>query len=220
MNKKNQVGRPTENEGKRDKLLLAARSLFLEFDYDKVSLREIAKKAQVDSALIRYYFQSKLGLFTTMLEETAAPITSQLRSSIQKGNESSSEMLMATYYSVMSENPDFPKLILKMASMPSSDKNIHFQTIIEQILRPKNNKLFSAMQDNGILKDGVDPLCAQISFFSMMVFPFLMPDMIKKAMGIELTPEFLNKLCQQNTQLLQSGCMSAPDSHRLNNEEK
>ena len=220
MNKMNHVGRPTENKGNRDKLLVAARELFVEFDYDKVSLRIIAKKAHVDSALIRYYFQSKLGLFTAMLEETAAPITAQLRSSTQQVNESSSEILMATYYRVMSENPDFPKLIFRMASMPSSDKNIHFQTIIEDILRPKNNKLFSAMQDNGILKEGVDPLCMQISFFSMMVFPFLMPDLIKKAMGIDLTPEFLNKLCQQNTQLLQSGCMSTPSIHSFKNEEK
>jgi len=69
MDKTNQVGRPKEDKGNRNKLLVAARTLFVEFDYDKVSLRAIAKKAQVDSALIRYYFQSKLGLFTAYLKK-------------------------------------------------------------------------------------------------------------------------------------------------------
>ena len=214
MKQANKVGRPSESRDNRAKLIAAARQLFVELDYDKVSLRVIANNAQVDSALIRYYFQSKLGLFMAMLKETAAPVTAQLETAEQNITDKSSEMLMLTYYRVMAENPDFPKLIFKIASMVGGSEGATFQKILDQTLCLKDMNIFFAMQEKGLLKEGVDPLCAQISFFSMMVFPFLMPDVIKQVMGIELTPEFMIKLGQQNTQLLQHGCLSPATSKR------
>lgn len=202
------VGRPRGYRDNRTKLITAAKQLFVAHDYDKVSLREIAKSAQVDSALIGYYFQSKFGLFMAMLKETAAPITEQLSKSESLVSEQSCGVLMTTYYRVMSENPDFPKLIFKIASMPNTDKTIDFKKILNQILPQKYIKLFTSMHEQGFLQDGVDPLCAQISFFSMMVFPFLIPDVFKQAMGIEISPEFMLKLGQQNANLLRYGCLT------------
>ena len=219
MKQVNKVGRPSENRDNRARLITSARELFVEQDYDKVSLREIAKKAQVDSALIRYYFQSKLGLFMAMLKETAAPVTEQLSKANQNIDEKSSELLMMTYYRVMSENPDFPKLMFKIASTQISDKNIDFQNILDQVFRPKHINLFASMQQQGLLKDGVDPLCAQISFFSMMIFPFLIPDRIKNTIGIKITPEFMLKLGQQNVQLLQFGCLNTPKNNPIESDK-
>ncbi|TEW52184.1 TetR/AcrR family transcriptional regulator [Psychromonas algicola] len=219
MNKINQVGRPTENKGHRDKLLIAARKLFVEYDYDKVSLRMIAKKAQVDSALIGYYFQSKFGLFMEMLKETAAPVSVQLEKAERNITIDSPEILMRTYYQVMSDNPDFPKLMFKIASMPNTDKNASFKDILAQTLRFKNTNIFSSMYEQGLLKEGTDPLCAQMSFFSMMIFPFLMPESIKSAMGIEFNSDFITKLAEQNSKLLLHGCLLDSSTGENNNDQ-
>lgn len=212
---KKQVGRPSENRDNRNRLIHAARELFVSLDYDKVSLRAIAKLANVDSALIRYYFQSKLGLFQAMLEETAAPVTQQLRASVKQAEANSPEQLMKTYYQVMSENPDFPKLMFRLASMPSEQHHINFQQILKDTLHPNYVNLFALLQAQGVLKEGVDPVCAQVSFFSMMVFPFLMPDIIKQVMGIEINSQFMSQLAQQNALLMQHGYLANVQQKQL-----
>ncbi len=52
----------------RETLLTAGRRLFWARGYSNVSVREVAKAAQVDVALISRYFGSKLGLFEATLD--------------------------------------------------------------------------------------------------------------------------------------------------------
>ncbi len=205
VNKNNKVGRPRQDVDKRGKLINVAKILFVKHDYDKVSIRAIANDAGVDSALIRYYFQSKLGLFTAMMQEMTAPISSQLTTLNQSVDNNSPSELMNTYYQIMSQNPDFPKLIFKIASMPQTAKNQALKDILDSVLTPKNMKLFTNMHQQEILQEGVDPTCLGISFFSMMIFPFLMPDVLKQALQLDITPEFMTHLAKQNSQLLKQG---------------
>lgn len=205
MNNIKKIGRPKQNLDKRGALISAAKTLFVKYDYDKVSIRAIALEAQVDSAMIRYYFQSKLGLFTAMMQEMTAPVSEQLNTQYQSINSDSASDLMTTYYRVMSLNPDFPKLIFKIASMPETDKNQELKNILSTVLNPKKISLFKLMHQKGMLQEGVDPLCMEISFLSMMVFPFLMPDLFKQALQIDTTPEFMAHLALQNSQLFKHG---------------
>ncbi|GLS89666.1 TetR family transcriptional regulator [Psychromonas marina] len=200
-------GRPSINNNKRGKLIIAAKKLFVIYDYDKVSIRAIATEAGVDSALIRYYFQSKLGLFTAMVQQTAEPVVAQFDKQLNALSPDSAHELMTTYYQVMSQNPDFPKLIFKIASMQENEHSQVLKKILSDVLNPKNVKLFSLMKQQGLLQDHVDPLCMQISFFSMMVFPFLMPEFFKQVLQLDITPEFMTHLALQNQQLLQHGCI-------------
>lgn len=201
-------GRPSNNDdNKRENLIIAARKLFVIYDYDKVSIRAIANEAEVDSALIRYYFQSKLGLFTAMVKQTAEPIVTLFDKQLNATNANSANELMSTYYQVMSQNPDFPKLIFKIASMQESEQSQTLKKILSDVLNPKNVKLFTLMEQKGLLQDHVDPLCMQISFFSMMVFPFLMPEFFKQVLQLDISPEFMAHLALQNHQLLQHGCI-------------
>lgn len=219
MSRIKKLGRPSKDDNKRGKLLAAARKLFVIHDYDKVSIRAIATEAGVDSALIRYYFQSKLGLFTAMVEEIATPVAAQ---SIKDGDALNSESavdLMRAYYSVMSQNPDFPKLVFKIASMQETANNQTLKKILSDIISPKNFKLFTAMQKQGLLQESVDPIYMQISFFSMMVFPFLLPDFFKKLLQIDITPEFMANLALQNSQLLKHGCIKTEDNAAIDNKD-
>ena len=53
----------------RDKLLAAARSRFLQDSYESVGLRDVAREAGVDVALISRYFGSKEELFRAVLRK-------------------------------------------------------------------------------------------------------------------------------------------------------
>lgn len=57
-------GRRPGNSDTRHSILSAALGLFSRFGYDKVSLRAVAREADVDPALIHHYFDSKADLFT------------------------------------------------------------------------------------------------------------------------------------------------------------
>src|SRR5919107_2606356 len=54
----------------RETLLLSARRRFLEESYDNVGLRDIARDASVDVALVGRYFGSKEELFREVLRGT------------------------------------------------------------------------------------------------------------------------------------------------------
>jgi AcrR family transcriptional regulator len=66
-------GRPRGAEATRAALVAAARSKFAMERYEDIGLREIARDAHVDVALIGRYFGSKKGLFVEVIRELTSP---------------------------------------------------------------------------------------------------------------------------------------------------
>lgn len=56
-------GRRPGRPDTRQRILETARHLFANLGYDRTTIRQVAEKAQVDPALVVYYFGSKEGLF-------------------------------------------------------------------------------------------------------------------------------------------------------------
>ena len=65
---KHSAGRPTHPVAK-ERLLKVALTLFSQKGYSAVSIREIAKKANVNAANISYHFGSKFGLYKAIFEK-------------------------------------------------------------------------------------------------------------------------------------------------------
>jgi AcrR family transcriptional regulator len=61
----------TKNKPKepRERILEAAVSLFAQRGYAAVGVREIAKQAEVNIAMISYYFESKVGILKAIMED-------------------------------------------------------------------------------------------------------------------------------------------------------
>jgi AcrR family transcriptional regulator len=64
--------RVPEGTGARERLLEAAAALIIETHSIEISLAEIAAKAGLNSALVKYYFGSKTGLLLALLQRDAA----------------------------------------------------------------------------------------------------------------------------------------------------
>src|SRR5215472_2520174 len=62
----------------RQQLLASARALFAKHGYDAVSIRTLAEAAQVNPAMISYYFDNKQGLYEAMLADTFQPLVERL----------------------------------------------------------------------------------------------------------------------------------------------
>lgn len=66
-------GRRPGESSTRDDILAAARAAFAEYGYDRATIRDIARRAAVDPALVIHYFGAKDALFAAALELPIRP---------------------------------------------------------------------------------------------------------------------------------------------------
>lgn len=75
-------GRPSDQEKidlQREKLLNAAHLLLNRYSYKKITIRDIASQAGLNSAMIKYYFNNKEGLFIELLSQLSTKQLFQFR---------------------------------------------------------------------------------------------------------------------------------------------
>lgn len=200
------VGRPNEHTHAREMLIQQARDLFVAMPYDKVSTRLIAQKAGVNIAMIRYYFGSKAGLFETMLRETLGPMQQQMHKLVLDSSHQNLTDLMRTYYHEMMKVPQFPRLVMQVMHMPSSDTQRKLmEKVIFDVTKPVQEVIFEKLAQQGVIRSEMDPLLCRVSYISLMVFPFIAPPALLAVHGIELTDEFLSRLYEHNVLLMTQG---------------
>jgi AcrR family transcriptional regulator len=73
------TARAPEGTGARERLLDAAASLIIERQSIDISLADIAAKASLNSALVKYYFGSKTGLLVALLQRDATRAQAEMR---------------------------------------------------------------------------------------------------------------------------------------------
>src|SRR5690242_15004865 len=95
----------------RARLVRAALDCFLADDYHRVTTRLIAEKAGANVSMIRYYFGNKEGLYEEMIRETLNPMLGVLDGPMLASVTGFTDFLRL-YYSTMTAQPEFPKLIL------------------------------------------------------------------------------------------------------------
>jgi AcrR family transcriptional regulator len=95
-------GRRPGNADTRAEIIAAALHLFSTDGYDRVSLRQIAREAGVDPALIHHYFENKAELFTLAViavpvEDAAEAVQRILAAPREKIGERAVDVVMATF---------------------------------------------------------------------------------------------------------------------------
>jgi len=73
-----------DKTSRRERILDAAEELFAVHGYDGVTLRRIAKRAEVDVALASYHFGRKLDLFQAVFERRAALLNQNRREALHR----------------------------------------------------------------------------------------------------------------------------------------
>jgi len=106
-----------KSEKTRSKIFNEAKKLFWNYGYSNVSVRQIAKAAKVDVALISRYYKSKLGLF-----EATLSYAFDWSDSIDINDENIIELFIG----FLSESMDIKDqtTVVKMIIMNSSDPNV------------------------------------------------------------------------------------------------
>lgn len=202
-------GRPKNDVQARKVLIDAARNCFLHNHYDRVSLRQIAHKADVDPGMIRYYFGSKAGLFETMVRETFAPVIEMLRKNSRSPGDSPVN-LMTAYYQMMASSPALPRLVFQVLHQQSNPQAYEIiSTVFREIFGSASEWVF-LLAEQQQLNPNLDPNLAKLSFVSLMVFPLVAPKLLLDELGLSMSPEMLDKLLQHNSQVMSQGIFRSP----------
>ncbi|TKB48759.1 TetR/AcrR family transcriptional regulator [Ferrimonas sediminicola] len=207
----NKLGRPVGESNAREQLIEAARELFSEHPYEKVSTRRVAERAGVNASLIRYYFSNKWGLFEAMMQETIQPVFEKAYKARRGESFDTVSEVFRTYYRVMSRSPQFAKLLFRLLSLEGREGQVsHVFSLMEKHLKVGDAPvmpILEGMAASGELKPGIDPAMARLSLISLMIFPFVAPPRMLKMHGIELTEEFVERLAEHNLALLEAGLL-------------
>ena len=191
----------TEHIDKKEAILAVAEKLFSEQDFDAVSVRDIAKEANVNIAMISYYFGSKEKLFEAVIIrriESAINILKEMTSSESTGY-AKMERVIDYYIGKLVNNRNVHKMINRELS---SNNRPHLRDLIMARMRA-NREFIKEIMVQGIkegeFKPDMDIDMTIMNFFGtiqhMVGASYYSCDMFDKKTDAELfTPEFTERL--------------------------
>ena len=206
-------GRPksSASDDVRDKLLSAARELFLKYGYRAVSSRQVASAANANVAMIRYYFGGKPGLY----KEVCNGIVQPLRARIDAMGEGAMTVELAPLLSAVmrmwAANPWLPGLIIREVLSPEGPLRAMFVREFPERLAPMVEQLVRAGIERGQLRADLDPRLTVLSMISLGLFPFLALPVTSKVFGVRADEEFLQRLIRHTSDVFMRGIRAPGD---------
>jgi len=210
MNKpiRKQPGRPPagNDPAVRQQLLAAARGLFAQQGYDAISIRKVAEAAQVNPAMIHYYFGSKQGLYEAMLADTFAPLIERLGTVLASADDADAlGNFFKLYMHTLGANPWMPPLILREVVAEGGRLRGWF---IQQFASKGGGmltRLIEREQAAGRIRADADPSFTALSMVSLAVFPFVAMPVTREVFGMRVKTDYLDRLITHTQRVFLQG---------------
>lgn len=201
-------GRPAaEDDGKlRERLLAAAERLFSERGFAATPVRAVAEAADVNPALVSYYFGGKQGLLEAVFEQALAPMAEALEA-MMNAPEVQPTALLDLLHRLGTEHPNLLPLLVREALLPGGALRDTFAERFAPRLGGRVPALLRQARDQGRLAADADPEALTVLMLSMGVFPFVAADLARRVLGMDPAGEGRERLLDQAQQLLNSGVM-------------
>lgn len=209
MKKTGEKASGADGSGRRGRILLAAEGLFARKGFEGASIREIARAAQTNTALIYYYFMDKENLYRSTLERAVMGVPQVLEGLISSSDTveerlrrileviatwvpTQSHFIQILHRELASESPRLGFLVEKYFA-----RNYHLgRSLIEEAISVgKFRKL--------------DPELAPISFLAMILFFFHNRYIVQRILGMDPGDEkFLKRLIAHTLDLFLYGAVA------------
>lgn len=169
-----------------EKILDAARKLFVQQGFAATTTRDIAKEAGINLALVNYYYGSKQNLFKTIMVEHMKGFMKGLSVGINdpsRGLEEKFAFMADSYISMLLVQPDVPLFLLRSLR---EEPDVLFRDVgIGPIL---TDSLLMKEIDAALKAQGtslISPLQIFINLMGLCVFPFIARPILQMASGID-----------------------------------
>jgi AcrR family transcriptional regulator len=152
----------------------AAHAVFLKKGFAAATVRDVAKQAGSNLALVNYYFRSKKALFEVIMKEKVQQVIGSLRPILTDETttlDEKIERIVNFYIDFLIKNPDLPVFIMSEARK----KNF------ELVTRARIDKIVGQSQFMKQVKEqngDVDPAHFFVSLWGLIIFPFVAKPMM------------------------------------------
>lgn len=170
---------PEKDQSTEQKILAAAKEVFIEKGMDGARMQDIADRAGMNKALLHYYFRSKEKLFEMVFVEQAAEFLPKVGDIMLTDTPlfSKIEQFVDVYITKLMQNPYLPLFILnELNRQPHTfilkiwgEKRPPVQMFVAQVMEEARK---------GIIKP-IDPRQLIVNMVSMCIFPFAGKPMIQ-----------------------------------------
>lgn len=172
------------DETTEQRILIAAKKIFLSKGLDGARMQDIADEAGINKAMLHYYFRSKDKLFETIFEDIALHFMPRITEIFESDQTlfQKIETFCCTYIEQVKETPYLPVFVLNEASKrPAALMKKMFGN-----KKPPVHIFFQEVQKEiaaGTIKP-IQPVQLFLNMLSMCVFPFVAKPMLEHAAGI------------------------------------
>lgn len=160
------------------KIVDAARELFYEKGFSGTTVRDIAKEANVNLALLHYYFRTKENIFKIVFDEAFTLLFSKLNKALVsgKGLFEKIELMVASYVAVGLKYPQLPSFIMNELAintdlMLSIINNHEYKNTLNSNFEFFYAELEDAIASKVVKRVDPNTLCTDIQALSL--YPFI-----------------------------------------------
>ena len=165
-----------------NKIIDAARSVFIEKGYAETSMSEIAARVGINRPALHYYFRTKEKMFQAVFGSIVSSVVPKVFDALTHKEKSISQRvdgIIDAYYALFLENPQLPMFILRELNR---DSDLLINTIQQfNVMDTIHNALASVQEEmnEGKLRK-VSLQFTFYNFYSLLTFPFLTKDISTK----------------------------------------
>ena len=159
-----------------DKLIInIARKHFVQKGFTATRMQEIADEANINKAMLHYYFRSKEKMYEEIIIQTLNTIIPRLAKAIEHEGTlwERIEKLIETYINILIEQPDIPIFIMSELSQKQErfvkelKKRAAFFPVVQNFIL----QIMTEMQQ-GKIKE-IPPIHLFLNILGMTIFPFM-----------------------------------------------
>lgn len=184
-----------------EKIKAAAESIFLEKGYEATKTRDIAEAANINLALVNYYFRSKKGLFDIIMMDNLQRFFGIILNVLNDPNTSINakiEAFVDHYIDLLKKDPNIPLFIF------SEVRNHPAEFMAKMGIKEKIQQTYfiQQFQEEVIGKSTleINPLHIFMNLSSMIVFPFIASPIMTEVFSIN-TASF-NQMMEERKKLI------------------
>ncbi|MDR0872657.1 MAG: TetR/AcrR family transcriptional regulator [Prevotellaceae bacterium] len=169
----------------KDRILKAARELFVQNGYNGTSIRDIATAADANIAMVNYYFGSKENLFSVVLGDVFNILSEKIFTLID-ADLPFFELLrkwIYSYYDVLMQYPDFPLFVLNEAAQNPKKIGEKFRLANSYQVYAKLVLRIHSEEEKGTIREVSIPDFL-INVLSLSVFPFVSKPVVTQFLNL------------------------------------
>ncbi|MFQ5685972.1 MAG: TetR/AcrR family transcriptional regulator [Candidatus Scalindua sp.] len=163
--------REAKNNTKKT-ILRSAEGLFARQGFELTTVREIAKKAGINVAMVYYYFNTKEELHQNIIEDTFKSFSQSLKEGVDQGKGSEEKIcdVIKVYINFLHHHKDLHRIILRETTSQSK----HIDMIVKKYISRNFDLVHSIMKEGvqkGVFREH-DTTLSTFSLIGMILYYF------------------------------------------------